>query len=461
MNPSQSSLSLHFSMDDLPPSLIIEILSRLNDSADLARCRLASKTLNALSREVRFVNLQCSFERYRKSRSPATKSVITPFKTIFKNLISSSRIVESVSVGVDKPLRGISYDDVEDESDDLYLTDVNFVSLWLPRLSGQLKSISISDFWIQSCWRRSEVLSLISLCCHSLIALELKNAWLSVDDLNQMPMLTSLTLEYIRLDDEDLSKVNDCFPSLQVLNLIGVGGLKEPKIHLLHLKTCQWTVSNAPLSLTIVAPNLVKLKLECVKPGSLIIRTPLLSDFHLSLAKASNFEIKECNNLKSLQLESKDLCSLVGMFSCGKAIKILTLDSPNWAESLEMTKFSLESVFHVFPNLSSLTLGPGAWSKGETCFLAGGSEIGSAMKGLKTIIARVVVHDIEMTLSFILYLLEKCTNLADMALLIHHEVEINISRDLILSCMANCPRVRWRWGTWKEGMKDAWICDGI
>lgn len=55
--------------------------------------------------------------------------------------------------------------------------------------------------------------------------LELKNAWLSVDGLKPMAMLTSLTVEFIRLDDEGLNRTNDCFPSLQVLNLISVGGL--------------------------------------------------------------------------------------------------------------------------------------------------------------------------------------------------------------------------------------------
>lgn len=44
---------------------------------------------------------------------------------------------------------------------------------------------------------------------HSLLNLEVKNAWLSVDGLNPMPALTSLTLEFIRLDDEDLNKVNE------------------------------------------------------------------------------------------------------------------------------------------------------------------------------------------------------------------------------------------------------------
>nr|DAD23588.1 TPA_asm: hypothetical protein HUJ06_025051 [Nelumbo nucifera] len=66
------------------------------------------------------------------------------------------------SIGVEKPFWGIPDADADDESDDLYLTMVNFVSQWLLAISGQLKSLAISDFWIQSCWRRSEVLSLIA-----------------------------------------------------------------------------------------------------------------------------------------------------------------------------------------------------------------------------------------------------------------------------------------------------------
>ncbi|KAK8991425.1 hypothetical protein V6N11_062440 [Hibiscus sabdariffa] len=52
----QSRLIFLFSMDDLPPSLVVEILSRPTDSADLARCRVASKSLNSLSGEVHSVN---------------------------------------------------------------------------------------------------------------------------------------------------------------------------------------------------------------------------------------------------------------------------------------------------------------------------------------------------------------------------------------------------------------------
>lgn len=154
-------------MDDLPSSLLLDILTRLPDSADVARCRVTSKTLNSVAPGIRSINLHCSYLRYAKSRSPLTKSSITPFKQIFNKLISELRTVETVFIGVEKPLRLVAYgyDDVEDEEDDLFLSDVGFVKEWLPKICGDLRSLPVSDFWVQSCWRRSDVLSLISSYC--------------------------------------------------------------------------------------------------------------------------------------------------------------------------------------------------------------------------------------------------------------------------------------------------------
>ena len=39
---------------------------------------------------------------------------------------------------------------------------------------------------------------------HNLVDLEVKNAWLSVENLSPMPMLTTLTLESVRLDENHL-----------------------------------------------------------------------------------------------------------------------------------------------------------------------------------------------------------------------------------------------------------------
>lgn len=296
-----------------------------------------------------------------------------------------------------------------------------------------------------------------------LLELEVKNAWLSVDGLIPMPTLTSLTLEFIRLDDGDLSRVNECFPCLKVLNLIGVGGLKEPKIHLQHLRSCQWTVSNAPLSLSIVAPNLIILKLQCVKPRSLVLDTPMLSHFHLTMEEASEMCVKELPELKSLFLDSANLYRLACKLPFGKTVKNLCLDSDDKAMHVEGTRLSLDKLFQVFPSLSSLSLGPNAYSEIETSFSSGCSkEERTKINGLKELKARLVVNHTEgFTYSFIFHVLERCINLSTVALLVHHELDYAIASSFMSRCVAACPRVRWKWGVWKEGEKDSWVSDGV
>ncbi|KAL8037726.1 hypothetical protein ABFX02_11G057100 [Erythranthe guttata] len=453
-------------MDDLPPPILLEILRRLGDSADVARCRVSSKTLNSLAAELRSVNLHWSYLRYAKSRSPPTtrSPPITPFKEVFSKLVSELRIVESVSIGVEKPLRFAAYEDIEDEDDDLFLSDAGFVKAWIPRVCGDLVSLSISDFWVQSCWRRSDVLSLISSYCLKLVELEIKNAWLSVDSLTPMPNLTTLTLEFIRLDDENLEKVNECFPCLQVLNLIGVGGLKEPKIHLTRLKTCQWTLSNAPISISIIAPNLIELTLTCVKPKLLSIEAPLLSQLSLSLENASNFKVKEFSRLRKLHLESTSLRNLLATFPFGKTVNNLTAVSTRWEVPVGVCKSIFELLLCAFPNVSSLTLTAGVWSEFEAYPGLGGLEFRVRMEGLKEITAYLTVNDIEVTLATIVSLLDSCSGISDISMFIHRDVVSHVTSSLISRCvyhMAHRASLRWKWGMWKEGTKDAWISDGI
>ncbi|XP_061347617.1 F-box/LRR-repeat protein At4g29420 [Gastrolobium bilobum] len=449
-------------MEELPPSLVIEILSRLTDTTDLARCRVVSKTLNASSYDVRSVTLVCSMSRYLKSRSPETKHLVTPFKIVFKELVRRTTHLDSVSIGVDRSLGGISFDDVEDESDDLYLTDFNFVKDWLPSISHGLKSLSVSDFWVQSCWRRSEALSLISSTCHVLAKLVVRNAWLSVDGLNSMPTLTNLTLEFVRLDDEDLSKINTCFPNLTQLNLIGVGGLKEPKINLLRLTTCQWSVSNAPLSLIICAPCLVDFHLKCIKPRLIVLEAPSLSTFNLSLENTDELKLINCSNIQCLQLnvESPSLALLLSMFRHCNTVKRLTFDSVRRGQ-VEVTEFGLHTLLDSFPNINYLNLGPGAWYVMENSFCRGGLEDGIGMKTLKEFVAHLVVLEIEFTLAFISSVLDNCPKLSDVSLLIHRDVDSYVAGNLISACRSKFQRVRWRWGIWKEGIKDTWVSDAI
>ncbi|KAM0037242.1 putative F-box protein AUF1 [Helianthus debilis subsp. tardiflorus] len=102
-------------MDELPESLLIDILSRLDDSADVASCRVASKAFNTVFPDLRTINLYCS----------SRKSSIS-LKKVFVDLISKLRIVESVC---------ICLQDAVDE---------DFAKEWLPRVSQSLNSLSLS-----------------------------------------------------------------------------------------------------------------------------------------------------------------------------------------------------------------------------------------------------------------------------------------------------------------------------
>ncbi|CAL5215054.1 unnamed protein product [Lathyrus oleraceus] len=457
-------------MENLPSPLVVEILTRLKDSSDLARCRAVSTTLNQASNEVRSLTLHCSMSRYLKSRSPETKHLVTPFKTVLKNLVHRSRDFESVSIGVDRSLGVISFDDVEDESDDLHLTEFNFILDWLPYLSQSIKSLSVSDFWVQSCWRRSKALSLISSTCYGLVQLVIRNAWLAVDGLCLMPTLTNLTLEFVRLDDEDLNMINTCFPNLTQLNLIGVGGFKEPSINLSRLQICQWSVSNAPLSLTICAPSLVDFHLKCIKPKLIFLDAPSLSNFNLSLENTDELVLKNCGNIQCLQLEVEclSLGFILSMFRRYRCIVVerLNLDFVRRTQivigvEVDQVEFGFDILLNYFPNIRYLSLGSGAWHAMESSFRSGSFENATGMKTLKELIAHIVVLEIEFTLAFIFSILDKCTQLGDISLLIHSDVDPCVAGNLISTCRSKFPGVRWRWGIWKEGIKDTWVSDGI
>lgn len=161
-------------LEDLPSSLLIDILSRVRDAGDLAAARLASRFLRSLSLSVSAVALRCSHRRFLRSRHPATRHLVLPFKTlVLNNLSRLNSTLLDLSIGIEKPFAAAEEDGpmaVEeeeelDDSDDLHLTAMDFVAGWVEIVGRRLRSLEISDYWIQSCWRRSEALAIISDGC--------------------------------------------------------------------------------------------------------------------------------------------------------------------------------------------------------------------------------------------------------------------------------------------------------
>ncbi|XP_020587859.1 F-box/LRR-repeat protein At4g29420 [Phalaenopsis equestris] len=446
-------------MENLPLPILVEILSRLGDSTDLARCRLASRTLRFLSCDVRSISVVCSRERFLRSRAPATRDFIIPFRTLVLNLLSflsgSEGALRSLSISAEVP-DAAGADEEEDDvgfddADDLHLTSADFLSQCLPSVALGLTSLSIGDYWCQACWRPSTALQVISEQCCNLLNLEMKNASLSVDGLKPMPKLTNLRLEFIRLDDEDLDKVNESFPSLKILKLIGVGGLRKPTISLPHLRICHWTVSNFPLCLAVHAPNLVELKLECVEPKYLVLEAPLLSQINLKIKKPGGLiKVHSFPYLNSIKLKTSDLKGIKRLFEGCKAVTKLELEgfqSSNANESFG--KFTALDIVSTFPNVDELKLGPGAWTQLENYV---SSSISSQWRKLKRLSIKLppVDLDIELVSSVLNFCMPSC----EVAVLIHKDSSDSIKNRTIGRCRSHFPIFKWKWGIWKESCVD-------
>ncbi|KAM0037222.1 putative F-box protein AUF1 [Helianthus debilis subsp. tardiflorus] len=358
-------------MDKLPESLLLEILSRLDNSADVACCRVASKAFNNVFPHLRSINLLCSCPWCGTSGSVSPSC----FKKVFLDLISKLRVVESVCIRLHD---AVGVDPVDED----------FLKEWLPRVSQTLKSLSLFRLPLN-------VLPLISKYCRNLVELNLGYGWLSVRNLNPMPMLTTLTLAHSSLEDQHLNQFNKCFPNLQVLKLVGITGLKDPKIHLLNLQTCHWTqFHKQPSSLTLITPNLITLKIECFDSTAIQIEAPMLSHFHLSADSlnvykhpgAGAFTAQKFENLKTLCLESFYVGFLLSAFPTTKTLETLILESRNKApRHARDSNLTLGKLFKVFPNVSSLRINSCAWSELEACSNPEGWEILDGRIGLKTI----------------------------------------------------------------------------
>ncbi|GJV96068.1 F-box/LRR-repeat protein-like protein [Tanacetum coccineum] len=226
-------------MDKLPEDLHVDILRRL-DSADVARCRRASKIFNDAYPHLRSIKLHWTIVK------PSSENLFRNLDNEFYNLV----------------------------------TNKHFIKEWLPKVSENLKSLSLTDFLEEPpiLWQRSKVLKLVSIYCHKLVELKVKHTRLSVDSLSPMLMLTSLTLESLYLYDEHVTELNMCTPNLQVLNLVSVYGLADPKIHLLNLKSGQLTSPIRLESLSLIAPKLIRLRLKGTPASKLYVEAPIFFD---------------------------------------------------------------------------------------------------------------------------------------------------------------------------------------
>ncbi|KAH9299990.1 hypothetical protein KI387_011573, partial [Taxus chinensis] len=140
--------------------IIVDILSRLQDASDLCRCRMASNHLLRLSAHVHSIRFYCTYNELLRSRRPEVQ--IPPFKAMVKKMLLELVQVHSVRFHMEESMQRLCYEDEEGELSDYWLTDVDFVMGWVEHVGLSLKELCMTDFWQQSCWRRTQILSAIS-----------------------------------------------------------------------------------------------------------------------------------------------------------------------------------------------------------------------------------------------------------------------------------------------------------
>ncbi|GKC51137.1 F-box/LRR-repeat protein-like protein [Tanacetum coccineum] len=429
-------------MDKIPKDLHVDILRRL-DSDDVARCRFASKIFNDAYPHLRSIKLKLTIFK---------SSLEKHSKKNFVNLISNMRIVESVCIGVNDLREYV----VEHKDDFNVVTDEDFMKKWLPKVSETLKSLSVTEVnWQQPVWRQSNVLQLVSNYCNKLVELKVKHARLSVDSFNPMSMLTSLTLESLHLYDGNITKLNMCAPNLQVLNLLSVRGLVDPKFHLLNLKSGQLTSTITLQSLSLITPKLIRLRLRGIHASNLYVEAPMLSHFDTYFYIEDAFSLTKFENLKHLSVKSLQIGSLLNNLTITETVEDLTVDTQEYWPGLANETcrlFTLEKLFTVFPKVTSLCIKSFAWREFELTLVPRYSnKITEGTKGLKTLSVYLNLHYLQISLSRITRVLDQYTGLSEVSLFIHKDVDGDVIKEIVSKCEAHCPRLNWRRGMWNGG----------
>ncbi|XP_076923293.1 F-box/LRR-repeat protein At4g29420-like [Bidens hawaiensis] len=276
-----------------------------------------------------------------------------------------------------------------------------------------------------------------------------------------MPKLTSLALKLIDVDVDDKhlnDQLNQCFPNLQVLKLTVSREFKDLNLHLPDLQAFDCLMFSDSLdSLTLITPSLVTLIITCIMPPAIHVEAPVLSYFDLTIYNfkpAETFTIKKFENLKTLSLDTSCIGSLLSEFPITKTVETLALCTRTNTARAD-SKLTLAKVFTVFPNVSSLSLISGGWSKLEACSKPESWEIFDGRKGLKTIYAYLMLADPLLTFMCIARVLDQCVNLLEVSFGLSYNVSYDTSQTFKSKCMARWPGLKWRWE------RRSWIPGGI
>ncbi|CAM6088931.1 unnamed protein product [Calypogeia fissa] len=448
----------------LPEAMLMEVLSRLPDARDLARCAAVNHFFRVSSTQVRAVRFTC---RQANMFPRQGGKVMTPFKDSVNSLLGQLNGVEDLRLEIEEKIQGKRYKQDELDKTSLWLSERSFVSSWVPMVSKTLQHLCLIDYGQQAIFKPSPLLQTLSSVCPNLQTIEVRNMYLDCRDCQIMPKMKSVTLRCVKLSEAGLKDINRCMPNLAFLALVTVVGLKEAELKSDSLEVLCLGLATKVNSVKLESNSLNRLQLKMQCPEKLKVISPNLQSLALCMGQNRTLEFEKVSQLKELLVGASEFSTLARLSATNSALGKVFLDIPcmsfeeggKWKGVLPQVPLNvpdMEAIRKFCPRLETMSVGPGLWyslEKSMTNRDSNGDLVLPKWPTLKRLILHIVVANFDSSLGLLTALIKAIPTLTVLEVYVHESSKVQ-AEEFCQHLQPVCsPMPELKVDTWLKGLK--------
>lgn len=456
----------------LPEAMLMEILSRLPDARDLARCAVVNQFFRSGSRQVKSVRFTC-----RQANMFPRGGVITSFKESVKSLLGQLDGVEELRLEIEEKIQGKKYKEEELDKTSLWLSERSFVAAWVPPVARTLQYLCLIDYGQQAIFKPSPLLTTLSSNCPNLRSMEVRNMYLDCRESQPMPKMEHVTLRCVKLTGEGLKDLTNCMPNLGFLTLVTVVGLKVAEVKSDTLDVLCLGLATKVTSVKVVSSSLTKLQLKMACPEKLKVVAPNLRSLALCMGQTRTPELERVTQLnepefervtqlKELLMGASDFTTLAKLCESNSALSKLFLDIPcmafeeggKWKGVLPLVPLNvpnMESMQACCPLLETMSVGPGLWYSFEQSWTKrdfNGDLVLPKWPSLKRLIVHMIVTNVDTSLGLLKALMKAVPSLKALEVYVHESSWVG-AQEFCQRLNPRSPRLELKSDKWRKGLK--------
>ncbi|CAM6059070.1 unnamed protein product [Sphagnum tenellum] len=447
----------------LPECLVVEIMNRVQDARELAKCCVVSKGLRQAVQNVLFVQLICLKKYYMEARTGPLVRV--PFKQAVMNMVQQVKRIEHLKLEIEPEMQANPFQKDEIHLKDFWLSEPYFVIAWAQAVGPSLQHLSLVDYGQQAIMCTTPIIRILAETCPLLKTLELRNMFLDTRDCPVLPHMTGLTLRCIKMMGKGLTDINKCMPALNMLAVVSVFGVEEAKITSEYMQVMCLGLSTKAKTVELNLPNVCKLQLKMACPDSLWVSAPSLAYVAVCMEKREGalVEFEKISNLKELLFGASHFCTLTRLIRNNPLLGKVFLDVPcmelgddgRWEGVLPDVPLMIPDMKELdasCPCLHTLSIGPGLWYSLETGFenKPNEGEMFKKWPSLKHLIVHIIVLKMDTCLSVLRLISAAVPSLQTLEIYIHADSPVDADH-VLLECEEHIA-FPFKSGKWKKSL---------